>query len=132
MIRLKLGLAMVVLNINVVIANPLIGTWQFVKGEYATDKGLVTARAPELSSVKIISKSHFSYITQNNGKFLYAGGGSYQLDNTHFTEHVEYGNVNNLIGKSMAFTYQIEQDLWHHTLHKNGKLVEREVWQKIN
>ncbi|BBN81699.1 hypothetical protein PA25_16840 [Pseudoalteromonas sp. A25] len=114
------------------IANPLLGTWQFVKGKYATDDGYVTAESPNLSSVKVISASHFSYITQKNGQFLYAGGGPYKLDNSHFIETFAYGNVPSLLGKTMAFSYKIEGELWHHTLHENGKLVESEIWKKID
>ncbi|WP_238937609.1 hypothetical protein [Pseudoalteromonas sp. S16_S37] len=113
-------------------ANPLLGTWQFVEGKYATENGYVTAKSPNMTSVKIISPTHFRYITQQNGQFLYAGGGPYKIDKTHFYETFAYGNVPSLLGKTMAFTYKIEGQLWHHTLHENGKLVETEIWEKIN
>lgn len=132
-IMLKLvTFSVLVLNLSIASANPLIGTWQFVKGQYATDNGLVEAQAPQLSSVKIVSDGHFNYITQRDGKFLYAGGGTYTLDKGWFIEHVKYGNVESILGKTMAFTYIVEGDLWHHTLHENGKLVEKEVWKRID
>ncbi|KAF7771225.1 hypothetical protein PCIT_a4286 [Pseudoalteromonas citrea] len=120
-----------VLNISIVSANPLIGTWQYVKGQYATENGLVEAQAPQLTSTKIVSDGHFNYITQQGGKFLYAGGGTYTLDKDHFIEHVKYGNVASILGKTMAFTYKVEGDLWHHTLHEDGKLVEKEIWKRV-
>jgi hypothetical protein len=109
-----------------------MGTWEYVEGKYATEAGYVSATAPELTSVKIVSENHFSYITQKKGKFLYAGGGPYKLENNHFIETVAYGNVESLLGKTMAFSYKIEGDLWHHTLHENGKLVESEIWKRVN
>lgn len=113
-------------------ANPLLGSWQFVEGKYATDQGYVTAKAPELSSVKLITASHFSYITQKNGAFHYAGGGNYEIKAGQFIETFQYGNIPSLAGKTMAFDYKVEGDLWYHSLTENGKLIEAEVWKRIN
>ncbi|MEJ6475487.1 hypothetical protein [Pseudoalteromonas piscicida] len=114
-----------------VFANPLIGTWEFVEGKYATANGVVSAQAPTVTSIKLITKTHHSYITQSNGEFKYAGGGSYQIDNNKFVETYEYGNIPSLLGRTMSFTYKVEGDLWHHELHENGKFVEKEIWKKV-
>lgn len=112
-------------------ANPLLGSWEFVEGKYATETGFVTAKAPEITSIKLVTASHFNYITQKNGQFHYAGGGEYKLDNKQFIETFKYGNIPSLMGKTMAFDYKIQGQLWHHSLTENGKLVEAEVWRKI-
>ncbi|TMP28068.1 hypothetical protein CWB99_01160 [Pseudoalteromonas rubra] len=112
-------------------ANPLLGSWEFVEGQYATESGIVSAKAPELTSVKLITPTHHSYITQSQGKFKYAGGGTYVLKGNQFIETYEYGNVSTLLGREMAFTYKVEGELWHHELYENGKFVEREIWKKI-
>ncbi|KTF18527.1 hypothetical protein [Pseudoalteromonas sp. H105] len=112
-------------------ANPLLGSWEFVEGKYAVDGGFVTAKAPELTSVKLITGTHFNYITQKNGEFHYAGGGKYVLTNQQFVETFSYGNIPSLLGKTMAFDYKIDGNLWHHSLTENGKLIEAEVWRKI-
>lgn len=114
-----------------VFANPLKGTWQYVSGEYATPDGIVKAEAPSVTSTKIISDSHFSYITLHAGKFSYAGGGTYKIEGEKFIETVEYGNLENYIGRTMAFTYKVEGNLWYHTLYENGKFVESEIWKKV-
>ncbi|MBQ4812949.1 hypothetical protein J8M20_16430 [Pseudoalteromonas luteoviolacea] len=113
------------------LANPLIGTWEFVKGEYATAEGRVTAAAPNVTSTKIINGTHFSYITSSNNKFHYAGGGTYELEDNYFIEMVTLGNVESLIGRRMAFTFEVKDNLWHHKLVENGKFVEYEVWKKV-
>ncbi|MBE0378764.1 MULTISPECIES: hypothetical protein [Pseudoalteromonas] len=113
-------------------ANPLLGSWEFVEGKYAVDGGFVAAKAPELTSIKLITANHFNYITQKNGEFHYAGGGKYTLKNQQFVETFAYGNIPSLLGKTMAFDYKIEGNLWHHSLTENGKLVEAEVWRKID
>lgn len=113
-------------------ANPLLGSWEFVEGKYAVDDGYVTAKAPQLTSVKLITKTHFNYITQKNGQFHYAGGGKYIIKDQQFIETFGYGNIPSLLGKTMAFDYKIEGDLWHHSLTENGKLVEAEIWRKLD
>ncbi|KZN32482.1 hypothetical protein N474_10735 [Pseudoalteromonas luteoviolacea CPMOR-2] len=113
-------------------ANPLIGTWEFVKGEYATPEGIVSAKAPDVTSMKIINNTHFSYITSSNNKFHYAGGGTYQVKDNYFIETVTLGNVEKLIGRRMAFTYEVKDNLWHHKLVEDGKFVEYEVWKKVD
>ncbi len=113
-------------------ANPLLGSWEFVEGKYATKDGFVTAKAPEITSIKLVTDSHFNYITQKNGIFHYAGGGEYKLQDKQFIETFSYGNIPSLLGKTMAFDYKIAGQLWHHSLTENGKLVEAEVWRKID
>ncbi|QBJ63008.1 MULTISPECIES: hypothetical protein [unclassified Pseudoalteromonas] len=114
-----------------VFANPLLGTWEFVQGKYAVENGFVTAKAPEITSVKLVTASHFSYITEKNGQFSYAGGGQYKLTDGQFIETFKYGNIASLMGKTMAFDYKVAGNLWHHSLTENGQLVEAEVWRKI-
>ncbi len=114
-----------------VFANPILGTWEFVQGKYAVENGFVTAKAPEITSVKLVTASHFSYITEKNGQFSYAGGGQYKLTDGQFIETFKYGNIASLIGKTMAFDYKVAGNLWHHSLTENGQLVEAEVWRKI-
>lgn len=62
-----------------VLANPLLGSWGCVEGKYAVEQGYVSAKAPELTSVKLITTTHFNYIIHKNGQFYYAGGGQYTL-----------------------------------------------------
>ena len=112
-------------------ANPLLGTWEFVEGSYATANGVVTAAAPEVTSTKLITAGHHSYITRSNGQFKYAGGGRYELKDGKFIETYEYGNVTSLLGRTMAFSYKIEGELWHHELYEDGEFVEKEIWKKV-
>ncbi|USD27142.1 hypothetical protein J8Z24_09065 [Pseudoalteromonas sp. SCSIO 43201] len=114
------------------LSNPLLGTWEFVEGEYATPNGRITAKAPELTSTKLITETHHSYITQSRGEFKHAGGGSYKLEGDQFIETYEYGNIPSLLGRTMSFNYKVDGKLWHHELYEDGKFVEREVWKKVD
>ncbi|GAA64857.1 hypothetical protein P20311_2660 [Pseudoalteromonas sp. BSi20311] len=113
------------------VCEPFIRHGEFVQGKYAVENGFVTAKAPEITSVKLVTASHFSYITEKNGQFSYAGGGQYKLTDGQFIETFKYGNIASLMGKTMAFDYKVAGNLWHHSLTENGQLVEAEVWRKI-
>ncbi|MCG7550338.1 hypothetical protein [Pseudoalteromonas sp. Of7M-16] len=115
----------------ITIANPLVGTWEFVSGEYATESGRVKASAPQVTSTKIINESHFSYITSSGNKFHYASGGTYQVKGNKFIETVTLGNVDSLIGRTMSFTYEVKDNLWHHKLVEDGKFIEYEIWKRV-
>ena len=90
------------------ITNPLLGTWEFVQGKYAVEDGFVSAKAPEITSIKLVTATHFSYITEKNGQFSYAGGGQYQLTDGQFIETLKYGNIALLMGKTMALIIKLK------------------------
>lgn len=129
--KMKVTALSLLLLSPVTLANPLLGTWEFVEGKYATVDGIVSAQAPSLTSIKLITPTHHSYITQSEGQFKYAGGGSYKIEGDRFIETYEYGNVATLLGRTMTFSYKIDGNLWHHELYEDGKFVEKEVWRKV-
>ena len=55
---------------SMVSANPLLGSWQFVEGKYATSDGYVTAKAPEITSVKLITPSHLAISPKSKATFI--------------------------------------------------------------
>ncbi|WP_223191888.1 hypothetical protein [Pseudoalteromonas piscicida] len=84
----------------VTLANPLLGTWEFVEGKYATVDGIVSAQAPSLTSIKLITPTHHSYITQSEGQFKYAGGGSYKIEGI---------DLSKLMNMEMLLRYSVER-----------------------
>ena len=112
-------------------SHPLEGSWQFVSGEYYTKHGDFSAKAPQISSTKVISDGHFNYVTRKEGSFHYAAGGRYDISEEHFIEYIDYGNIPSLLGKRLVFTYKLDGDLWHHRLYEQGKLIEYEIWKRL-
>ena len=84
----------------------LDGAWELVSGQ-PLPKG---AR-----DIKILSQGHFifaAYDTQT-GKPLYAAGGTYELNGSSYTEHVEFASeqIAELIGKDQSFVVNVEGNM---------------------
>ena len=120
---------------DLVEANPLIGTWQLVSGQYLDEKQQwVDYRSLDLASIKIISDSHFSFTTiknvQGSKQFWAAGTGTYQLTDKYYIETPELNSFG-VVGTAFKFEYTIKQDKLFTKRLENGVLKEQEVWQRI-
>jgi len=98
-------------------ASQLIGTWKLLQGTLI-EKGdtTITDYTKKLSFIKIINESHFSFLNHDltNGKdspaVFSAGGGSYTLKDSTYTEHLEYCNDRQWEGHDFPFTVTIKND----------------------
>ena len=97
---------------------PIEGTWKLLSGTLI-EKGdtTVTDYAGKLSFIKIINDSHFAFLNHdtNKGKdsataSFVAGGGSYTLKDSLYTEHLEYCNDRQWEGNDFSFTITIQND----------------------
>ena len=107
--------------------NQLVGTWELVSGQ-PLPKG---AR-----DIKIISGGHFIFAVYDpqTGKPLYAAGGTYILNGTAYTEHMDFASdqISALIGKDQRFTVKVDGDTFTQTgTLSNGKALS-EVWKRVN
>ena len=117
-------------------AVPIIGTWRLISGTLI-EKGdtTVTYYDKNISFIKIINDTHFSFLQHdlNKGKdssaVFVAGGGSYILKDSLYTEHLEYCSARNWEGNDFPFTVQIKYD----TLVQSGvEKVESAGVNRIN
>jgi hypothetical protein len=105
----------------------LEGTWVLVAGQQLP-KG---AR-----DIKIIAGGHFIFAAYDTdtGELLYTGGGTYILNGSSYTEHVEFGEkiAAGIVGKDQPFTVKIDGDTFIQagTL-SNGKALS-ETWKRMN
>ena len=97
---------------------PIEGSWKLLSGTLI-EKGdtTVTDYTQKLSFIKIINASHFAFLNHdvNKGKdsataSFGAGGGSYILKDSLYTEHLEYCNDRQWEGNDFAFTVTIKND----------------------
>ena len=97
---------------------PIEGTWKLLSGTLI-EKGdtTITGYAGKLSFIKIINDSHFAFLSHdtNKGKdsataWFGAGGGSYTLKDSLYTEHLEYCNDRQWEGNDFSFTITIQND----------------------
>jgi hypothetical protein len=105
----------------------LEGTWELVAGQ----------QLPKAArDIKIISGGHFIFAAYDTEKreLLYTGGGTYILNGSSYTEHLDFGHKISagIVGKDQHFTVKIEGDRFVQagTL-SNGKGLS-ETWKRIN
>ena len=106
----------------------LDGTWELVSGQQLP-KG---AR-----DIKIISGGHFIFVAYDTekGRPLYTGGGTYILNGSSYSEHIDFASDEisaGLIGKDQPFTVRVDGDTFTQTgTLSNGKGLS-ETWKRIN
>lgn len=108
--------------------NQLEGTRELVSGQ-PLPKGT--------RDIKMISGGHFIFVAYDTekGKPLYTGGGTYILNGSSYTEHMDFASDQisvGLIAKDQPFTVKIDGDAFTQkgTL-SNGK-APSETWKRIN
>ena len=97
---------------------PIKGTWKLISGT-TIEKGdtSITYYTKHLSFIKIINDTHFAFLKHdlNKGKdsataAFGAGGGSYTLTDSLYTEHLEYCDARAWEGNDFTFTVTIKND----------------------
>ncbi len=115
---------------------PIVGTWQLISGT-VIEKGdtVITDYTKNVSFIKIINDTHFAFLKHNlnNGKDsttnFDAGGGSYQLKDSVYTEHLAYYKEKEWEGNDFKFTITIKND----TLIQTGiEKVEKAGINRLN
>jgi hypothetical protein len=115
---------------------PITGTWQLITGTLI-EKGdtSITDYTKDLAFIKIINDSHFAFLkhdlTKGKGesKNFDAGGGTYTLSDSLYTEHLDYYRTKEWEGGKFSFVVTIKND----TLTQTGiEKVESAGINRIN
>ena len=76
---------------------PLIGTWELISATSTEKDSTISTFNPKVKMIKIINPTHFAFFSHDlsNGKdsttaSFVAGGGSYTLVDSNYTENLEY------------------------------------------
>jgi hypothetical protein len=107
--------------------SPLDGTWELVAGQQLPKGARV---------IKVISGGHFIFAAYDTekGETLYTGGGTYILNGSSYTEHVDFGDKpsDGIVGKDQHFTVKIDGDRFMQagTL-SNGRDLS-ETYKRVN
>lgn len=114
----------------------MVGTWQLITG-ITIEKGdtVVTDYTKNTSFIKIINETHFAFLQHDLSKgkdstaAFSAGGGSYSLKDSLYSEHLEYCSAREWEGNDFNFTVTLKND----TLTQQGiEKVEKAGVNRIN
>ena len=96
---------------------PIQGTWKLISGTLIEKNDTtVTDYLEDKSFIKIINETHFAFMGHdlNKGKdsaaFFSSGGGKYELNDSNYTEYLEYCNAREWEGNDFHFTITINND----------------------
>lgn len=111
------------------------GTWKLLTGTIIENGDTtVTSYTEKVSFIKIINDSHFAFLkhalpTNNDSTAFDAGGGSYTLQDSTYTERLEYYKEKAWENNSFVFTVSIKND----TLIQTGiEKVEKAGINRLN
>ena len=116
---------------------PIVGTWRLITGIVIEKKDtIVTDYTKSNSFIKIINDTHFAFLQHDVDKgkdsakaTFSAGGGRYSLDDSLYTEHLEYCSARAWEGNDFKMTVTINND----TLTQRGvEKVESAGVDRIN
>ncbi|MEQ1625073.1 MAG: hypothetical protein ABL870_10295 [Sediminibacterium sp.] len=96
---------------------PLEGSWQLVAATSTEKDSTKSTFNPDVKMIKIINGTHFAFFSHdlNQGKDsakaqFSAGGGTYELKDSTYTEHLEYFNTRQWEGGTFQFSIRIKAD----------------------
>ena len=117
-------------------SSPLSGAWRF--GARVNDEGVEAGPrrggdAPR-QTMKILSAKYFQWAAFNyeTKQFSGTGGGTYQLEDSQYTETVQFfSRDNSRVGKSLTFECKLKGKDWYHKGKGTTGNPVNEVWEKI-
>jgi hypothetical protein len=99
------------------VSKPIEGTWKLLTGTLI-EKGdtVITDYTKNVSFIKIINDTHFAFLQHDEKKekdsvaTFSAGGGSYSLRDSLYTEHLQYCSAREWEGHDFTFTISLYND----------------------
>lgn len=82
------------------IENKFDGSWELISGEYQNNKGaIIQYEDLKIDSIKVISGTHFSFVSMSGDKFWSSGAGSYRFTEKKYIESPIYTSYGATLGK---------------------------------
>ncbi|WP_145924339.1 hypothetical protein [Microbulbifer aggregans] len=132
MMKKIVGMSCLLSLSSLALAEDLTGVWQLVSGEYVNGSGdLVDYQDHDLQSLKVISRSHFSFTSMKGTEFWASGAGTYEVADGKYTEKLQHNSFGEEAGTLYIFDTKIEGEYWYNSRWEDGKRVEYEVWKRV-
>lgn len=95
----------------------IVGTWELISATATQKDSTFSTFNPQHKMIKIINPTHFAFFSHDMsaGKdtttaAYSAGGGTYTIADSIYTEHLEYFNLREWEGHTFTFTVTIRND----------------------
>lgn len=95
----------------------LTGTWQLVAATSTQGDTTVSTFNPKHNMIKIINATHFAFLNHSlnrdadtTASAFDAGGGTYTLQDSNYTEHLQYYSDKQWENNSFSFTIHLSGD----------------------
>jgi hypothetical protein len=112
----------------------IIGSWKLVYNEIKEADSIQVKDLSKIDFIKIINKSHFSFINQPKDSLgsFYAGAGTYSFDGENYTETLKYIEYKPIRNHQFHFKIKIKGDtLIQHGIEKVEAInMNREIVEK--
>ncbi|MBD2755624.1 lipocalin family protein [Spirosoma validum] len=95
---------------------PIIGTWELVSATTTEKDSTFSTFDPTHKMIKIINPTHFAFLNhkvntpKDSSNAFTAGGGTYTLADSTYTEHLDYFSDKNWEGNKFKFIIKISGD----------------------
>lgn len=108
---LFLGTLLIAAGVCVAEDSPVVGTWESVSVTTTAADGTASERQNEGRSIKIVGKTHFAVVGQNeDGTFSHAFAGEIVLEGNTVTEKILKGSNPDLVGREVKHEFSISGD----------------------
>ncbi|WP_020533847.1 hypothetical protein [Flexithrix dorotheae] len=101
------------------------GTWKLRKYKYGTDS--IYSEWPDdlMTKIKLITDSHFTWVSYDEKNVIGSGGGTYAFDGANYIEHIHFFEDEevDLTGTSAHFQVRFDGK----TLYQSGYTKEYEI-----
>jgi len=92
--------------------NSIMGSWKLVYADIRENDSIQIKDLSNTDFIKIINATHFAFFNQERGSSenYFAGGGTYVLDGTTYTETLDFINDTDFRGHEFPFNIEIKGD----------------------
>jgi|SRR6188472_2007605 len=113
-----------------------------VQGVWVMESSAVDGKPEHLDtyrSQKIVTPTHFAFVSNENGAPSSYGGGTYKVSGGTYTEHLEYFYKSDYLNLDLSASCRVAGSKWYHSFQwpviEKGKETRRikidEVWRRV-
>ncbi len=114
---------------------PMAGAWHITeRAQNGSDDLVKIHQKGTRKTIKMLSGTRFQWFAIDPAVkgFYGTGGGTYDIKNGKYTEHIQFfSRDNNRVGNDLTFDWKLENGRWDHSGKSSKGDPIHEVWEKI-